>query len=445
MNQLNFSGRNHWVKWGWLAFLLFLTVAPVFGVERFPPPDFDNGYKFPPTAMPAPRAQALYYLDVLVLFVALCVSTYFVLKKRSRALILGLTVFSAFYFGFYRKGCICSVGSTQDVALAMFNPGYHLPWAVLAFFLLPLVFTLFFGRTFCAAVCPLGCLQDLVVVKPKALPLWLEKGLSILPFLYLGAGILFAATGSAFLFCEYDPFVAFYRRTGSWFMLSLGAGFLLVGTMIGRPYCRFACPYGALLSVLSRFSKFNVTLSPQDCMHCQICDVACPYGAIREPEGPVPEAQLPARKRNIVVFAALIPVLLILGVVLGRSLAVPFSYLNPTVNLAERIAAEDAGAFKDTTDASKAFRDTGKPKQELFDQALQIRARFLTGSQIWGGFAGVVVGATLLGLAIRRQRVSFEPDNANCVACGRCYTYCPNDIIRLKREQRAKTIPLTPA
>ena len=29
-----------------------------------------------------------------------------------------------------------------------------------------------------------------------------EQGLSILPFIYLGAGVLFAATGSAFVICQ---------------------------------------------------------------------------------------------------------------------------------------------------------------------------------------------------------------------------------------------------
>ncbi|MCX8155559.1 MAG: 4Fe-4S binding protein [Verrucomicrobiae bacterium] len=428
-----------------LAGLLWAAHA-LRGVERFPPPDFESGYTFPATTAPPPRADFMQYVDVAVLLGALSLAAYFVLKLRSRKHVFWLTVFSMVYFGFYRKGCVCSVGSTQDVALALFNAHYALPWAVLAFFLLPLIFALFFGRVFCAAVCPLGAIQELVVVKPKTLPPWLEHGLSVLPFLYLGAGILFAATGSAFLFCQYDPFVSLYRRSGAFSMLALGGAFLLLGTMVGRPYCRFLCPYGALLSLCSRFSRHNVTLLPEDCVHCQLCDVACPYGAIREPTGllPAPTPQQLWRRR--LAMGGLAVLLVAAGGWLGRQLAVPFSKMNATVALAEQVAAEATGRAAQMTDASKAFHDTGKPVEELYATAMKIRGRFAVGGMIWGAFAGLVLGLKLLSLAqFDQRRCAFEPDPGQCVACARCYTHCPNEQARIKREQRARTIPLSAA
>lgn len=423
--------------------LLFLSLSFGFGVERFPPPDFESGYKFPGTTAPEARAQAMQYVDVAVLLAALSLAAYFVLKLRSRKHVLWLTVFSVIYFGFYRKGCVCSVGSTQDVALALFNSSYALPWTVLAFFLLPLVFALFFGRVFCAAVCPLGAIQDLVVVKPLTLKPWLEHALSILPFIYLGAGILFAATGAAFLFCEYDPFISLYRRSGHFHMVAIGAIFLLVGTLIGRPYCRFLCPYGALLSLMSRFSRLKVTLLPEDCVHCQLCDVACPYGAIKEPTGLLPAPDHQKKRRRMILLAALVPALLLGGGWLGGRLAQPFSKLHPDVALAEQIAAEETGVAVATTDASRAFHDAGKPKDALYAQALKVRGRFAVGGWIWGAFAGLVIGLKLISLNSFERRCSFEPDDANCVACARCYTHCPNEQARIKRELRAKAIPLT--
>jgi polyferredoxin len=44
--------------------------------------------------------------------------------------------------------------------------------------------------------------------------------------------------------------------TGSVFILSMGAAFILLGLFVGRPYCRFLCPYGALLK--SRFARLEV-------------------------------------------------------------------------------------------------------------------------------------------------------------------------------------------
>ncbi|MCX6910042.1 MAG: 4Fe-4S binding protein [Verrucomicrobia bacterium] len=427
----------------WLT-LLSLPIAGVFGVERFPPPEFDAGYKMPVTTAPAARALWLSYLDVAVLVAALSLTSYLVLKKRSRDGVLALSVFSLLYFGFYQQGCVCSIGSVQDVALALFNSSYVMPLTTVAFFLLPLVFTLFFGRTFCAAVCPMGAMQELMLLKPVKVAAWLEHALGVLPFVYLGAGILFAATGSAFIICEYDPFIALYRRTGSFGMLALGAAFLIAGIFIGRPYCRFLCPYGALLALVARYSKWGVTLSPMDCIHCQICDTACPYGAIADPmlKNPHPDPHQRARRR--IALLALAALLIVLGSWLGEQLSVPFSQMHATVNLAEQVAAEDAGKLKEPTDASKAFRQTGQPVEELYAEALRVRGRFAVGSVLFGAFVGLVFGVTLISVSEPHERSVYDPDPADCVSCGRCYVYCPKEIVRVKRIQSKNVIPLTP-
>ena len=54
-----------------------------------------------------------------------------------------------------------------------------------------------------------------------------------------------------------------------------------------------------------------------------------------------------------------------------------------------------------------------------------------------------MLGLKLIGLTRPQMGDIFEPDTANCVACGRCYTHCPNELIRIKREQKSKAIPLT--
>src|SRR5262249_46756663 len=158
-------------------------------------PEFESGHQLPVTTTPAARAAWLQYLDLVVLAASLSATSWLVYGKRSRKGLIALSLFSLAYFGFWRKGCVCSIGSLQNVSLALFDKGYAVPVGVLAFFVLPLGFALFSGRTFCAAVCPHGALQDLVLLKPIKVPNWLEQGLSILPFAYLGAGVLFAATG----------------------------------------------------------------------------------------------------------------------------------------------------------------------------------------------------------------------------------------------------------
>ena len=53
------------------------------------------------------------------------------------------------------------------------------------------------------------------MVRPVKVPGWLEHALGLIPYVYLGAAVLFAATGSAFVICQYDPFVSFFRLGGS--------------------------------------------------------------------------------------------------------------------------------------------------------------------------------------------------------------------------------------
>ena len=134
-----------------LIALLFLA-STALAEQRFPPPDFEGGHQLPVTLQPAARALFFQYLDVAVLAASLGVATWLVHKKRSRRTLLTLSIFSLLYFGFYRKGCVCSIGSVQNIALALGDPGYAAPLTVIGFFLLPLIFSLFWGRAFCAGV-----------------------------------------------------------------------------------------------------------------------------------------------------------------------------------------------------------------------------------------------------------------------------------------------------
>lgn len=408
------------------TFIVLLAGAgPAFGLERFPPPDFESGHNLPSTATPGPRAFVYEYLDVAVLLLALTAAAYLALKKRSRRGLFILTIFSLIYFGFVRKGCVCSIGSIQDIVLAFFDSGYTVPLTVLAFFLIPLIFTLFFGRVFCAAVCPLGAIQDLVLLRAVLVPNWLEQALRLFAYAYLGAAVLFAATGSAFLICRYDPFVSFFRLDGSINMLILGFSFLLIAAFVGRPYCRYLCPYGVLLRHLSSIAKWRVSITPSECVKCRLCEDSCPYAAINFPT----EDQLRRRRTEgmgrLAALIVLLPILVVIGDRAGSMLASPFSRMHATVRLTERVWQEQTAKVEGTTDASEAFRATGRPIKELYAEALDIKGRIAIGSRLFGAFIGMVVGLKLIQLAIRRRRIDYQIDRAHCLACGRCFAYCP--------------------
>jgi polyferredoxin len=156
---------------------------------------------------------------------------------------------------------------------------------VTAIFFLPLIVALFFGRAFCGGVCPLGAIQELVVLKPVQVPRRLDYALGLLKYVYLALAIVLAvqpAIAREFVICRFDPFVGFFRRDGFAHMMAIGGAFLVVGIFVGRPYCRYLCPYGALLSWCSRLAKRGVTITPDKELDCGLCAEACPYGAIEK-------------------------------------------------------------------------------------------------------------------------------------------------------------------
>jgi len=410
------------------AGLLILSLGMnAFSIERFPPPQFEGDYVRPEHTAPMPRGGAWPLIDAIVLVAALGAASYLVLKKRSRYAVFSLMLFSLAYFGFYRKGCVCPIGATQDMSLLLFNGDQIIPLLTIFFFIAPLVFTLLFGRSFCAGVCPLGAVQDITLIKPVKVPVWLEHTLRYLAYVYLALAVWLAAMGSTFVICKYDPFVAIFRRNGNLNILIMGGILLVIGLFVGRPYCRFLCPYGVILRQLSRLSKWRVKITPTDCNQCQLCEDACPYGAIKAPVPAWPETTYKKDKKRLAVLLILLPFLIAAGSWIGNSLAPLAARSHPTVALAERIWEEENRNLDETTDASQVFRASGETIASLYGHAANIRKGFEKGGWFFGGFLGLILGGKLILLSLRPRQRDYEAERAGCVSCGRCFRYCPKE------------------
>ena len=424
-----------------LAVALFATIAQAGADQemRFPAPEFKSGYKFPGTTVPPATPESRQWIDVAVLAAALSLATWLAVKRHSRRGVFWLMVFSLLYFGFYKQGCICPIGSIQNVALSLFDSRYALPVTVLIFFGLPLLFALFFGRVFCASVCALGAIQDLVAIKPIQLPRKVTIGLSVIPYAYLGLAVLLAATNTGFLICRYDPFIGFFRLTGHAPYLYLGAGFLLAGVFIARPYCRFFCPYGVLLGLMSRLSRWHLTITPTDCVSCRLCESSCPFDYIHKPNLGLARENRQAGVRRLGHLFLMLPVLIALCGWVGHRLSVPLSRYNSTVAVAEQILAEQQNPALEPTLETKTFRSKNSTESELIQSALTIRSRMNLGGWLVGGFIGLVFGLKLIGFSTVRTRKDYEVDRTHCFSCARCCTYCPNDP-----GYKANFVPITP-
>jgi len=423
------------IKFSKILIFVFIVVinisSPAQVKERFPKPDFQTEYTRPDIHTTAARSQTLEYLDIFVLFLCLSLASYFALKQRSRRNIFLLTLFSIAYFGFFREGCVCPVGSVQNVTLALFNSEYVIPISVIIFFLLPLVFTLLFGRTFCSSVCPLGAIQDVVILKNTRIPPKVAAVLSLLPYLYLGLALLFAANGAGFIICQYDPFVGFYRFNATFNMIIFGSSLLLLGTVVARPYCRYLCPYGVLLNWMSFLSKKHVTITPNKCNSCRLCEASCPVDAIKIPEEIDIALDKKKETKKIIYLFVLLPLIITVSGWAVSTLNVHLSKQHFTVWLAEQIELEDNGEVTVQGTETKAFRASGKSKEVLYQEAGQIRENFSYGGWILGGLLSLILFIKLINLSIKKRRQEYEIDKGSCVSCGKCFIYCPYEKVRL--------------
>ncbi|MCF6286109.1 MAG: 4Fe-4S binding protein [Candidatus Hydrogenedentes bacterium] len=408
-----------------MASLTLFLMQSAQAIElKFAPPDFETGYGMPYLFVP-PAAGRNSAWEALILFAALSLTTWIVFKARSRRGLFGISVFSLLFFGFYRQGCICPVGSTQNVMAAIFLPDVGVSWVIVSFFVMPLLFSLFFGRVFCASVCPLGAMQELVAIAPIRISPALERVLGLGKYLYLGLATLGVATGSGFFICRWDPFVRIYRLSDNYTMLIAAALILLLGVFVARPYCRFLCPYGVLLGWMSRFSKFHLEIPPSPCVECRLCEDSCPYNAIDMPT-PQHLVEAPDKgKKRIRALVFLSPLFILAGAIGGYMMYEPLSHMHPTVSLSERIALEDRGILSEGVLKTDTFRVEDKTTATLHAEALAIKEQFKTGGAWLGAFMALIISIKLIELSVIKKRTIFEPHKETCFSCGRCYPYCP--------------------
>ncbi|MDR1756350.1 MAG: 4Fe-4S binding protein [Culturomica sp.] len=419
--------------------LLLILSGAANAQNRFPRPDFESGYQYPDITYAVPNEAVWTSVDILLLVLLMGIVAWAVLRKRTRKPILWVSVISVAWFGFFRSGCVCSIGAIQNVALAGVDSTYILPLSVLLFFILPIGFALLFGRVFCAGVCPFGALQELVNLKNYRLSKSLTTVLGMIPWIYLIFALLYAVTRSSFIICRFDPFIGIFRLGGDLGLLLFGALLLVAAVFTGRPFCRFLCPYGALLSLFSRVSVRKISITPQSCINCDLCRNACPVDAIRPPyENKVKESR-PQGVRRIVGYLIILPLLVLAGAFLMRSVSSDLSRAHKEVRLYDLVMQHEANPQGAPSLELEAFYGQGGTVEALTAAYEEIQGdfkRYATGA---GALLGLVIGFTLIGLSVKRTRKHYEIDRAACVACGRCFNYCPQNM-----QNREETTARTP-
>ncbi|RJP53220.1 MAG: 4Fe-4S binding protein [Anaerolineaceae bacterium] len=145
-----------------------------------------------------------------------------------------------------------------------------------------------FGPVFCGWICPLGTVQEWVaklghkIFKRKYnhfIPTKLDKILRYLRYLILIWVVYVTATSGRLIFAEYDPYFALFNfwtsevALGSLIVLGLT---LLLSVFVERPWCKYACPYGAILGITNLFRVFQIKRAASTCKADGACSIMCP-------------------------------------------------------------------------------------------------------------------------------------------------------------------------
>jgi polyferredoxin len=148
--------------------------------------------------------------------------------------------------------------------------------------------SLIFSRIFCGYVCPLGAAQELMsmvrfkptldydreLVKPRKMIRWI---LFIVFFILIITITFTLGVNIEYFINPLYGFLIIWFPTNLLLLIPLT---LLIIVMIAsifvyRPFCRYLCPFGAIASLVGRFSPFKIRRT-EACLNCGICEKICP-------------------------------------------------------------------------------------------------------------------------------------------------------------------------
>ncbi|MFA1284531.1 4Fe-4S binding protein [Citrobacter telavivensis] len=147
-------------------------------------------------------------------------------------------------------------------------------------------------KSFCSWLCPVGTLSELIADAGKtlfgrnfSLPRWLDIPLRGLKYLLLAFFLYISLSMPAqgipyFMMSAYGIIIDvkmldFFRNIGTITLLSV-ALLVVISLFIRNAWCRYLCPYGALLGLLSLLSPFKIRRNAQSCIDCGKCAKNCP-------------------------------------------------------------------------------------------------------------------------------------------------------------------------
>lgn len=150
------------------------------------------------------------------------------------------------------------------------------------------ILAILFGPVFCGWVCPLGTVQEWVGKLGRKffkrrynqfVPTKLDTILRYARYGILVWVLYVTATSGSLLFQDYDPYFALFNfwstEVAPTALLVLGVT-LVLSVFVERPWCKYACPYGAVLGITNLFRVFSIKRAESTCKADGACSIMCP-------------------------------------------------------------------------------------------------------------------------------------------------------------------------
>lgn len=228
-------------------------------------------------------------VGLMALVLALAVAAFFTKIVALRWIALTVTLL---VLGFGDGGFLSVSHITSGIWAGVGVYARDLPLLLMVTF--TLVTTLVWGRVFCGFLCPFGALQDFIDrfvprTWKRPLPSPIHDRARWVKYVILAVIVLPALAGShVSLYQYFEPFGTVFFRSPSLLLWTIALAFLGASVVVPRFYCRYACPLGAALGLLSFVSLRRIGRVEQ-CTLCTVCEQKCPTGAIRRAEIDFPE------------------------------------------------------------------------------------------------------------------------------------------------------------
>jgi len=243
---------------------------------------FEDEVEVQPTLAEHIRAQA-FDISLFAAFATLVLVGFFRKSERIKNVTL---VAAVLYLGFYKSQLLSVTNIFSLISLNLPIFSYSIGWYFFAVF--SIASTILWGRLYCGRICAFGSLTQLMdQVLPARLrvnvPRALERRASYVKFGLLAFVVAYYLTTRDIRIYRFvEPFWMFTLQGST--VMWVGLAVLLIATVFVRNlYCRFLCPVGAFLGLLSNLTVFRIKRW-SECNTCKICEKTCEWGAIRGPK-----------------------------------------------------------------------------------------------------------------------------------------------------------------